>query len=138
MKIRLMRMSDFEEIYQFWKKMPGVVLAPYQIEKEDTHKMLKLNPYSNFVAVEGEKIVGTILAIFNGRRGWIYHLAVHLTFQRFGIGSILMKKSEVALKKVGCRRILLAVDEDNFNALNFYNKNGYKVIQNCVWMGKTL
>lgn len=138
MKIRIMKIEDFDEMYALWKKAGGLSVANLKLEKEYTEQIIKLNPSSNFVAVEGEKIIGTVFGAFNGKRGWVYHLAVHPKFQKAGLGSKLMEKVEYALKQVGAKRILLGVVKTNIQVLAFYKKNGYTKVDDAIWMGKDI
>lgn len=137
MKIRIMTMKDFNQMYLLWKKV-DLSIKELETEKEQTGQMIKLNPVSNFVAMERRKIIGTVFGTFNGRRGWIYRLAVHPNFQKKGLGSLLLKKAETALKKMGVRRVLLGIDEYNYKVIKFYKKCGYREIDDAIFMGKNL
>lgn len=132
-----MKSEDFNDLYRLWKEA-GLNLADFKKEKQEFEMMIKLNPYSNFVAIEGEKVIGTVFGIFNGRRGWIYHLAVHPNFQKKGIGSLLLKQTEEALKKIGATRVCLWVNRLNLKVLTFYEKYGYTEINDAISMGKNL
>ena len=130
-----MTIQDFDSMHALWKKV-GLNLAEMNLEKKYTDQIIKLNPLSNFVAIEKKKIIGTIFGTFNGKRGWIYHLAVHPLFQKQGVGSLLLQKVEQALKSLGAKRILLGVVKLNLKALNFYKKHDYEVVNDAIWMGK--
>ena len=132
-----MQLKDFDSIYALWKKV-DLGVNDFEKEKKQAKQMIKLNPLSNFVAVEGKKIRGTVFGTFNGRRGWVYHLAVNPSFQKKGLGSILLKKAEQALKKAGAKRVLLGVDKSNLKVLAFYKKQGYQKVDDAIWMGKDI
>src|SRR5258706_16231923 len=102
--IRLMKISDFPELFSLWKKT-DLELANEKTEFSQTKLALKLNPDSCLVLVEDEKIIGSILGTFNGKRGWIYHLAIDPNFQNLGYGSKLLSRAEEALKKHGTQRM---------------------------------
>jgi len=80
-----------------------------------------------FVAVFGRQIVGTVLAGYDGCRGWIYHLAVHPDHQRTGFGRLLMQEAETCLRELGCPKINLQVRVDNDAVVRFYERLGYSV-----------
>jgi len=132
-----MKFKDFDEMYVLWKEA-GLNLGSLQSEKEYTEKTIELNPNSSFVATEKEKIVGSVFGAFNGKRGWIYHLAVHKSWQNKGLGSLLLNKTEQALKKSGAERILLGVIKSNLKVLTFYKKHGYAKVTDAIWMGKNI
>lgn len=138
MKIKTMKLKDFNSMYSLWKKVKGLSVGNLKDEKKEVSQIIKLSPLSNFVVVDSGKIIGTVLAIFNGRRGWVYHLAVHPDYQNRGLGSLLLRKAEKVLKKAGAKRVLLGVKESNSKALSFYKKYGYKKIQRTIFLGKDL
>lgn len=90
-----------------------------------------------FVAVEDGAIVGTILAGYDGHRGWIYSLAVIPEKRRANIGTRLLKHAETELKKLGCVKINLQIFQDNEDVKIFYLKNGYN-IEERISMGKEI
>lgn len=137
MKIRIMTIEDFNSMYLLWQEA-GLGLVDFKTEGEYATQILKLNPSSNFVALEGRKIIGTIFGTFNGKRGWIYHLAVHPAFQKRGLGSLLLQKAEQALKKMGAKRALVGVDKPNLKAMKFYKKCGYTKVDGAIFLGKNL
>ncbi|MDP3732906.1 MAG: GNAT family N-acetyltransferase, partial [Candidatus Daviesbacteria bacterium] len=113
-------------------------VADFKTEKELVSQVIKLNPYSNFIAIKEGKIIGTVFGAFNGWRGWVYHLAIDPFFQKKGLGSLLLQKAEQALKKAGAKRVLLGVKKLNGKALAFYKKQGYIKVNDAIWMGKDL
>lgn len=137
MLVKKMSVKNFNSIHNLWKEA-GLNISEIQEEKEEAKLILKLNSSSSFEAYNKGKLVGTILGIFNGRRGWIYHLAVHPDFQKRGIGSLLLQKTEEAFKKLGAKRILLWVKKDNLGVTNFYQKHNYFTVDDAIIMGKNL
>lgn len=113
-------------------------VADYKTEEEDFNKMVMFNSTSNFVAFSEKQILGTVFGSFNGRRAWIYHLAVHPVFQNKGIGSLLLKKAEEALKKTGAKRVCLWVDTFNLKVLPFYKKYGYSEMKDVICLAKNI
>lgn len=137
MNIRIMTIEDFDLMFSLWKEA-GLVVPDLETEKEKTKTTIKFNPNSNFVALENGEIIGTILGTFNGNRGWIYHLAVDPIFQRKGIGTAILHKTEHVLKTKGAKKVLLGVDKLNLKVVPFYEKNGYKEISDAIYMVKNL
>jgi len=138
MEIRLMKKNDFKGVYVMWKQAK-LCLASYDQERKEFEHMLTINPSSCFVAIDKNQIVGSIFGAYNGRRAFIYHLAVHPLWQHKGLGRLLLKKTEEALKKRGLSRVRLRVDLDNLEVVPFYEKCGYSAYEPCtVFMGKDL
>lgn len=136
-QIKQMRFSDFAEVLSLWEKA-GLTLSSPEQELADTKITVTMNPASCLVLIKSKKIIGGILGTFNGRRGWIYHLAVHPDFQQEGYGSLLLEKVEKELKKLGAHRVHLGVSYKNLKVLPFYEKSGYKVVNDALWLGKNI
>ena len=137
MKIRLMKIEDSNLVYLLWKEA-GLDVVDYKTEKEDMEQIIKLNPYTNFVICEKEKIVGAVLGAFNGRRAWVYHLAIYPFFQNKGLGALLLHKTEEALKKSGAKKVQLFVSKTNLKVIGFYKKQGYRQLDEVIPFGKSL
>ncbi len=90
-----------------------------------------------FVAEAAGRIVGTVMAGYDGHRGWIYSLAVDPTFRKQGIGRGLLRRAETSLLERGCVKINLQIADGNEAVIGFYEKTGYKV-EPRTSMGKLL
>ena len=82
-----------------------------------------------FVALSGQLLVGTIMAGYDGNRGWIYALGVLPDYQRQGIGSSLLASVEKKLSALGCRKINLQIMEVNEVSELFFSANGYQNVK---------
>ena len=82
-----------------------------------------------------QAIVGALMGAYDGRRGWIYHLAVAPDRQREGIGRALMAEIEVAMARIGVEKINLQVRTGNLGVIGFYERLGYGDDQ-VMGMGK--
>ena len=100
-------------------------------------KKLAVDDNLFFVALEKDKIVGTIMAGYDGHRGWIYSMAVLPEFRNKEIGTKLLKHAENELKKLGCVKINLQIHIRNELVKEFYIKNGYE-IEDRLSMGKEI
>jgi ribosomal protein S18 acetylase RimI-like enzyme len=90
-----------------------------------------------FVAEEGARIVGTVMAGYDGHRGWLYAVAVEPTHRRSGLGSKLVLFAEEALASVGCMKINLQLLASNESTAAFYKSLGYAV-EPRISMGKVI
>ena len=96
--------------------------------------MLRRDPELFLVATDGDRLVGTVIAGFDGRRGTVYHLAVAETHRRGGIATRLMAEVETRLKAKGCIKCYLLVRPDNAGAREYYKAIGWSVSDNIVFM----
>ncbi len=98
-------------------------------------RKLAAQPELFWVAEDSGEVVGTIVAGYDGVRGWIYHLAVVPSRRRKGLGRLLMQTAEQALEALGCPKINLQVRAENSTAVAFYSALGYN-IEDRASMGK--
>ena len=82
-------------------------------------------------------IAATVVAGFDGVRGWVHHLAVAPALRRRGFGAQMMRAAEAGLAAVGCPKLNLQVRGANAGAVAFYERLGYAV-EDRVSMGKVL
>lgn len=80
-----------------------------------------------FVAVDGDRVLGSIMLGYDGHRGWIYSLAVDAAVQGSGIGGMLLDFGIAELKALGCMKVNLQVMPDNTGAVEFYKKTGFEL-----------
>jgi len=90
-----------------------------------------------FVAVQNDELVGTIMAGYDGHRGWIYSIAVRPDRRNQGIGSELLRFTESRLEAFGCMKINLQIMDGNEEVRHFYETLGYAE-ERRVSMGKRL
>ncbi|MEM7640314.1 MAG: GNAT family acetyltransferase [Pseudomonadota bacterium] len=90
-----------------------------------------------FVARQHGQVVGTVMAGYDGVRGWVHKLAVHPDLRRQGLASKLMQRAETALKASGCPKLNLQVRATNAGVVKFYESLGYAV-EERVSLGKPL
>jgi len=126
-RIEIMNIKNYSEIFLLWKDTPGVGLN----KKDDSKKSIKLflekNPNTCFIAKYNEKIIGTIMAGSDGRRGHIYHLMVIPEHRKKGLGKKLLEKAEKSLKREGIQKIFLTVYKNNKAGNGFWEEAGYKI-----------
>lgn len=90
-----------------------------------------------FIAAADNEVVGTIMAGYDGHRGWIYSVAVSPSRRRQGIGSRLVSHAERALICKGCVKINLQIMEGNESVIEFYSSLGFAV-ERRISMGKPI
>jgi ribosomal protein S18 acetylase RimI-like enzyme len=100
-----MTVSDYEEVYALWINTPNMGLNDVDDSREGIHKYLTRNPNTCFIAEEDGKACGVILSGHDGRRGFIYHMAVREDRQRAGIGTALLDAAMSALEKEASQRL---------------------------------
>jgi ribosomal protein S18 acetylase RimI-like enzyme len=124
------------QVAELWTKTFGYD-APHNNPQLSIDKKLAVNDGLFFVATDGESVVGTIMAGYDGHRGWIYSVAVDAPRRRQGVGSSMVAHAERALIAKGCVKINLQVQEYNQGVVGFYEALGYST-ERRINMGKRL
>ncbi len=138
MKIRVMEISDYEKVYALWMSCKNMGFNNLDDSKEGIEKFLKRNPDTSFVAVEGDAVVGIVLAGHDGRRGYVYHMSVAEDYREQGIGTQLMSHCEEALKREGINKAALLVFNRNEVGNAFWEKQGFTVREDVAYRNKAL
>jgi ribosomal protein S18 acetylase RimI-like enzyme len=88
-------------------------------------RLLARDPGSLLVAELGERIVGALIATWDGWRGNLYRLAVLSEHRRRGVGLLLVREGERRLLAMGARRISALVGRDDEAAARLWTAAGY-------------
>lgn len=136
--IRTMKITDYQQIYDVWTSCRGMGLNSIDDTQEGIDRFLKRNPATCFVAEEADKIIGVILSGHDGRRGYIYHTAVHPEKRGKGIDRMLVDASIQALKKEGITKTALVVFTRNAQGNRFWQKQGFSARDDLVYRNKAL
>ncbi len=124
MNIRPLTPADYPRIYALAAN-PGMGLNNLDDTPEGITRYLQRNPSTCFAAEEEGELVGVILSGHDGRRGFIYHLAVAETWQRRGIGGALTQAALQALRAEGIHKAALVVMAHNLKGNAFWEKVGF-------------
>jgi ribosomal protein S18 acetylase RimI-like enzyme len=80
-----------------------------------------------FVAEQAQQLVGSVMAGYDGHRGWLYSVAVHPRLRRRGIGTSLVRHAIEQLRRLGCVKVNLQVRATNSAVVAFYRSLGFSV-----------
>ncbi|MGP7817137.1 GNAT family acetyltransferase [Niallia sp. 01092] len=124
MNFREFTLNDFDSVIELWLK------AGLTLSRSDTYegmkKKLKRDSELFFVVENDNKVVGAVMGSYDGRRGWINHLAVDPDYQGKNIGHQIMKELESRFKQIGCEKLNLLIELENEKVQEFYKKQGFK------------
>ena len=138
MQIREFTMQDYAAVYALWANAgPGISLRPSD-QPAEVEKKLMRDPDLFLVAEEDGRVVGVLMGAWDGRRGWLHHLAVEETWRNRGIGTALLEEVERRLKAKGCLKVNLLIHRSNADARRLYERLGYQEMSTIIAMGKDL
>lgn len=129
--------ADLPEARRIWAETEGVELAEGDSIEELKGYLLR-NPGMSHIAVSEGHTVGAILAGHDGRRGFIYHLAVARESRGAGLGRALVERSLAALKDAAVVRVLILVSRENVIGQTFWTKSGWEPLTFAQPMGLDL
>lgn len=138
MTIEKMTIADYDEIYDLWINTKGMGLNNLDDSREGIEKFLERNPETCFTAKEEGRVIGVIIAGHDGRRGYIYHTAVHHSKRNKGVGTALAENALAALKREGINKVALVVFESNEAGNSFWESKGFSVRDDLVYRNKAL
>ncbi len=134
--IRNMQQQDYEEVYALWSSCDGIGLNEIDDSESGIVRFLLRNPKTCFVAEIDGKVIGTILAGQDGRRGYIYHLVVENQYRGRGIAKELVCCAVRALETLGIQKAALVVFSDNENGNLFWEKVGFTIREDLTYRNR--
>lgn len=136
LQVRVYSPSDENAVVGLWElTFPNE--PPWNESRALIAQKLTTQPDLFFVCLLDTEIVGTVIAGYDGVRGWVHKLAVSPDYQGQGIGRVLMSHAETALKSLGCVKLNLQVRSKNDPAAHFYESVGYE-LEERISMSKHL
>jgi ribosomal protein S18 acetylase RimI-like enzyme len=90
-------------------------------------RMARRNPGLLLVATRGGTVVGSVLGGWDGRRGWLYHVAVAEAERRSGLATRLVRQVEDRLRALGAPKVNVIVRDGNADGAAFWDAAGYTV-----------
>ena len=124
MRIRQFELADYDAAARVWDaaeemSVPSLAECATKLERD---------PHLFLVAEDdaGSEIVGVVMGAYDGRRGWIFRLAVDPTRRKSGIGRGLVEELERRFAAMGVAHIRLLVYELNHSGREFWRRLGYE------------
>jgi ribosomal protein S18 acetylase RimI-like enzyme len=127
--------ADREAVVALWNGCGLVV--PWNDPTRDIARKIAQRRETFLVAEHSGRIVGTVMAGFDGHRGSVNYLAVDPDSRKQGIARRLMFEAERLLTAAGCPKINVMVRRSNLAAAGFYDTLGYQP-DDVVVYGKRL
>jgi ribosomal protein S18 acetylase RimI-like enzyme len=122
--IRAFDLPDTEAVVSLWQQTG--LTRPWNNPYQDIRRKLSVQPELFLVAVDDRTIVGTVMAGYDGHRGWLYYLASTPERRGEGIARKLVAEAEELLTEMGCPKVQLMVRPENGIAQGFYEALGYE------------
>lgn len=121
MRIREFTLDDYDAALELWRRSEHLGPVP----RDEVELKLRRDPELFLVAEEDGALAGVVMGAFDGRRGWIFRLAVDPHRRRGGVGRALVAELEGRLAALGCPQVNLLVFGDNARGRAFWEAIGY-------------
>lgn len=135
LRIRAYRETDQAAVVALWREC-GLV-RPWNDPVKDIQRKLLVQRDLFLVGTLSGRLAATVMAGYEGHRGWINYLAVAGDSRGRGIGRRMMDEAEARLRAIGCPKINLQIRSSNAEAVPFYRSLGFSV-DDSLSMGKRL
>ena len=136
MKIRNFTLEDYQQVIVLWKtcELPYKPLG--RDSKESIEKELEKGIAHFLLAEQNDRIVGSVLATHDGRKGWINRLAVLPEFRKQGLAASLVYEAERRLQAEGIGIIACLIEDDNPTSLEVFECFGYQEFSGMHYLTK--
>ena len=121
--IRALRTVDGDALRALWAEVGFRSLGD---DDKSLARLARRNPGLVLVAADGGKVVGSALGAWDGRRGWIYHVATAPSHRRQGIASRMVGQIEASLGDLGCPKVNVLLRDDSDGGEGLWATLGYK------------
>ena len=126
--IRKVQPGDAEAIVALWQQVfpeYGDTTRPQRDPRANIERKLAFGDGLFWLAQQGDAVIGTAMAGYDGHRGWLYSLGVHPAQRRGGVARALVSHAEAALREMGCPKVNLQVLDTRADAQAFWRALGY-------------
>ena len=117
--IRACRLDECPAVLELWKSAEAIPRPTDTLP--ELERIVREHPDTLLVGEENGRLVGTVIAGWDGWRGGIYRLAVLPECRRRGVGQALVAEAERRLVERGARRLNAMVAREEAHALGFWD-----------------
>ena len=129
--------GDYDRAVALWNAVDGVEICEGD-SREEILAYLARNPGLSHVAEEDGTMAGAALCGHDGRRGFIYHLAVSPAYRGRGVGKLLLEACVRGLGSAGLKRGIILVEGKNSLGREFWLRNGWEDIAGALPMARDI
>ena len=134
-EIRSFQQEDEVPSIKLWEKCELVVA--WNDPSKDISRKVQLDPEGLLLGWYDNSLIASVMAGYEGHRGWINYLAVDPEYRRKGLGKTMMKAAETYLEQFECPKINLQIQAQNHQVIEFYKSIGF-LQEDVINMGKRL
>ncbi len=132
MKIEKFKIKYYDEVVELWRRA-GIEMVSSDTIDEVT-RVLNRNPDLILIGKVQEKVIAVVIGAFDGRRGYVHHLAVDPNYQKMGFGKTIMDALIEQFRAMNIHKVHLFIEKSNKRVVEFYNNLGWDVREDLIMM----
>ena len=132
MKIEKFSIDSYNQVHKLWRKV-GISVGSSD-SKEELEKMLKRNPNLFLIGKRNDKVIAVVMGGFDGRRGYVHHLAIDSNYRKKGYGRMMMDKIHNIFLQMGVHKVHLFIEKTNIEVVSFYESMGWEKRDDLIIM----
>ncbi len=136
MRIRPITAADIPAALELWTRA-GITIT-LSDDAESLARTFERNPSTCLAGEVEERIVATALGTWDGRRGYLWHLAVDPDLQGRGLGRRMLEALEQSYRRLGVPKVTFQIEISNREVVEFYLRMGYHERNDLVCVSKLL
>ncbi|HLE65287.1 MAG TPA: GNAT family N-acetyltransferase [Candidatus Bathyarchaeia archaeon] len=133
---RVLGLKDYDALLSLWNKAGFSHRPEGRDSKSSIIAQMRRDKGLFLGAFRENRLVGSVIASYDGRKGWINRLAVDPEERRKGIAKVLIETAESVLRDRGSLIIAALVEADNSPSIALFQKCGYKVHRDILYLTK--
>ena len=137
-RIREFLIEDYDRVMELWAEGGLPLKLQGRDIRENIARQVKMPNVLFLVAAEreGGRVIGTVMATHDGRKGWINRLAVDAALRKQGLGARLVREAERRLEALGMDILACLIEDDNAVSMAVFEKLGYKKHPEILYFAK--
>jgi ribosomal protein S18 acetylase RimI-like enzyme len=132
MIIEKFTINFYDKVIELWRKA-GINVGSSDT-KEELGRMLQRNPHLFLIGKIDKKIISVVMGGFDGRRGYIHHLAVDPDYQRKGYGKQMIDELMKKFRDLQVHKVHLFIEKYNKSVIEFYSHLGWDIRDDLIMM----
>jgi len=132
MKIEKFKIEYYDEVVELWRKAGVEVVSSDTID--EVTRVLNRNPDLFLIGKVQEKVIAVVIGAFDGRRGYVHHLAVDPDYQKRGFGKAIMDVLIEQFRTKNIQKVHLFIEKSNKSVVKFYNNLGWDIREDLIMM----
>ena len=132
MKIEKFKIEYYDEVVELWRKAGIEIVSSDTID--EVTRVLNRNPDLFLIGKLHEKVISVVIGAFDGRRGYVHHLAVDPDYQKIGFGKIIMEALIEQFRTKNIQKVHLFIEKSKKSVVKFYSNLGWDVREDLIMM----